>query len=121
MSVTPATPVTVYGIRNCDTLKKSLHWLDEHAVAHTFHDYRKQGLSGELLEEMIAALGWEALVNRRGTTWRALDEAVRQQIDADSARQLMLDQPALIRRPVVRAGDTWLVGFDAATFSQHFG
>ena len=113
--------VTVYGIRNCDTLKKSLLWLDEHAVAHTFHDYRKQGLSNELLEEMITALGWEALLNRRGTTWRALDEAVRQQIDGNAARQLMLSQPAIIRRPVVHTGDTWLVGFDVATFSQHFG
>ena len=66
--------VIVYGIRNCDTLKKSLQWLDAHGVSHTFHDYRKQGLSGELLDEMIAALGWDALVNRRGTTWRGLDE-----------------------------------------------
>lgn len=112
--------VIVYGIRNCDTLKKSLQWLDAHGVSHTFHDYRKQGLSGELLDEMIAALGWEALVNRRGTTWRGLDEQTRAQIDADTARQLMQSQPALIRRPVVRCETEWLVGFDADTFDRQF-
>jgi arsenate reductase len=107
--------VTLYGIPNCDTVKRARAWLGEHGVAHDFHDFKKAGVPLERLDVWMAALGWERLVNRSGTTWRKLDEATRQQVqDVDSARRLMSANPSVIRRPVVEwgAGEP-TVGFDA--------
>jgi arsenate reductase (glutaredoxin) len=104
---------TLYGIPNCDTVKKARVWLDGRNVPHTFHDFRKQGVPAERLDHWIAALGWERLVNRQGTTWRRLDAAEQANVrDAASARALMLAQPSLIKRPVVEWGDHTTVGFD---------
>jgi arsenate reductase len=107
--------VTLYGIPNCDTVKRARAWLGEHGVEHVFHDFRKSGVPSEHLDAWIAALGWERLVNRSGTTWRKLDEATREQVtDAASAHALLRAQPSVIRRPVVEwgAGEP-TVGFDA--------
>ena len=114
---------TFYGIPNCDTVKRARAWLTEHGHAHQFHDFKKAGVpTGEAgLDGWIAAAGWERLVNRQGTTWRKLDEAVRAAVvDAASARALMLAQPSVIKRPVVRwADDALTVGFDPAEFAKH--
>lgn len=110
-----AAPITLYGIPNCDTVKKARAWLAGQDAACTFHDFRKQGVPPEALDEWIAALGWEPLLNRRGTTWRKLDPARQAAAqDAAGARALMLAEPSIIKRPVVRwAGGAITVGFDA--------
>jgi arsenate reductase len=116
------TTPTLYGIPNCDTVKQARAWLAEHGVAHAFHDYKKQGVPLALLDDWIAALGWQALLNRKGTTWRKLDPAHQAAVqDAASARALMLEQPSVIRRPVLVRGGELRVGFDAADWARLFG
>jgi len=111
--------VTIYGIRNCDTMKKAFAWLAEHEVAHAFHDYRKSGIGKDTLARWCEAVGWEALVNRRGTTWRKLDTAQQALATTDQAIALMADHPSLIRRPVVEtAGGELLVGFEPARYAR---
>ena len=109
---------TLYGIPNCDTVKKARAWLSEHGVAHDFHDFKKHGVPEAALDHWIAQLGWEVLVNHKGTTWRQLDEATRAAVvDAASARAVLLAHPSLIKRPVVQwtgQHDAVSVGFDAA-------
>lgn len=109
----------VYGIPNCDTVKRARAWLAEHGRDYTFHDFKKAGVPEARLDAWIAALGWEPLVNRQGTTWRKLDEALRAGIvDAASARALMLAQASVIKRPVVEWDDGRItVGFDAARWA----
>ena len=107
--------IEMYGIPNCTTVKKARSWLDERGIAYRFHDFKKDGLPVARLDAWLAALGWEALLNRRGTTWRQLDEATRAAVvDAASARALMLTRPSVIRRPVVEWGSERItVGFDS--------
>ena len=113
---------TLHGIPNCDTVKKARAWLDGCGVAHRFHDFRKLGVPEDELRRWIAAVGWERLINRQGTTWRRLDDAARDGVvDAASAAALMRAQPSLIRRPVLAAGDAVVVGFDAARYAALFG
>ena len=103
--------ITVYGIRNCDTCRKALKWLDSEGIAARFHDFRKDGLAADRLDAWIDALGWEALLNRRGTTWRKLPASETEGVDAGRARALMLAHPTLIKRPVFDLGGRYLVGF----------
>jgi arsenate reductase (glutaredoxin) len=110
----------LYGIRNCDTVGKARRWLDERGVAYRFHDFRTDGLEADRLDGWIRAVGWETLLNRRGTTWRQLPEADREGIDAERAAALMLEHPTLIRRPVIEHGKQVLVGFNAEVFTQRF-
>jgi arsenate reductase len=111
--------LTLYGIPNCDTVKKARSFLVERGVAHVFHDYRKQGVPADALDGWLAALGWERLLNRQGTTWRRLDPARQAAVrDAASAKALMLEQPSLIRRPVAVRGECLRVGFDAQDWSR---
>ena len=107
----------LYGIRNCDTVKKARKWLDEHGVDYEFHDFKKDGLSSEKLGQWEQAVGWETLLNKRGTTWRKLPDEVRDTISAQSAHQIMLDNPSIIKRPVVERGDGVSVGFNADDWS----
>jgi Spx/MgsR family transcriptional regulator len=103
----------VYGIPNCDTVKKARAWLQARQVAHEFHDFRKQGVPDERLARWIEELGWEKLINRQGTTWRKLDGPAQAAVrDASSARALMLAQPSVIKRPVVEWDGRTSVGFD---------
>ncbi|HKR89240.1 MAG TPA: ArsC family reductase [Phenylobacterium sp.] len=111
----------LYGIRNCDTMKKAWTWLDQHGVAYDFHDYRKQGIERERLETWVARLGWEALLNRSGRTFRKLPDAERSGIDAAKAVELMLAQPSMIKRPVLEADGQLLVGFRPAEYERRFG
>lgn len=103
--------VQLYGIANCDTMKKARAWLDNHGVAYVFHDYKKTGADEALIRRWVAALGWETVLNRAGTTFRKLPDADRADIDADKAVALMLAQPSMIKRPVLDTGEDLLVGF----------
>jgi arsenate reductase (glutaredoxin) len=103
--------VRLYGIANCDTMKRARAWLDGHGVEYDFHDYKKAGIDDTLVRGWVAELGWEVLVNRRGTTWRRLPESARDGINAESAIRLMVEHPSLIRRPVLDTGEARHVGF----------
>ena len=114
--------VMIYGIRNCDTMKKAFAWLDANRVAYSFHDYRKSGVSPELLARWCDQVGWQALVNTRGTTWRKLDPSEQGVSDAKGAIALMVAHPSLIRRPVIEtASGEILAGFDPERFGAVFG
>lgn len=110
----------LYGIPNCDTVKKARRWLDDHGVAYSFHDFRKDGLEPAKLQGWIDALGWEKLLNKSGTTFRKLPDDKKAGLDAASAKALMLDQPAMIRRPVVESAAGLGVGFTADDWQQRF-
>ncbi|MFM6985297.1 MAG: arsenate reductase [Hydrogenophaga sp.] len=112
--------ITVYGIPHCDTVKKARAWLTEHGVVHAFHDFKKQGVPEDALDRWLAAAGGETLVNRKGTTWRGLDETSRRAVvDNASARALLMQHASIIKRPVVEwADDTITVGFDAADWAR---
>jgi Spx/MgsR family transcriptional regulator len=105
----------LYGIANCDTVRKARAWLGERGIDHAFHDYKRQGVPADRLDAWIGAVGWEPLLNRQGTTWRKLGEATKARVvDAGSARSLMLANASVIRRPVIeRDGRVVAVGFDA--------
>lgn len=102
---------TLYGIPNCDTVKKARSWLQERGVPYDFHDYKKAGIDAARLRGWASAVGWESLLNRAGTTFRKLPDADKAGIDADRAIALMVAQPSMIKRPVVEHGDAVLVGF----------
>ena len=115
-----AVALTLYGIPNCDTVKRARAWLAEHGVAVQFHDFKKAGVPQAGLDDWIKAAGWERVLNRKGNTWRALDDAARAAVvDATSARALMLAQPSVIKRPVVAWPDGEItVGFDPDDFAR---
>lgn len=110
--------VRVYGIRNCDTMKKAFAWLDERGVAYDFHDYKRDGAPTDRLAAWAKAVGWEKLANTRGPTWRKIPEADRQGLDERRALALLAANTSAIRRPVVEAGRELLVGFDAESFAR---
>src|SRR5665213_2209431 len=103
--------ITIYGIKACDTIQTPRAWLDGHGVAYDFHDYKTAGIDRPRLELWVAAMGWETVLNRAGTTFRKLPEADRAPLDAAKAIALMLDQPSMIKRPVLDLGDRLIVGF----------
>ena len=113
--------ITLYGIRNCDTMKKAWTWLDQHGVAYSFHDYKKQGIDRAALEEWVQAVGWERLLNRAGTTFKKLPEADKQDLTEAKAIDLMLAQPSMIKRPVLAADGRLLVGFKPAEYETLLG
>jgi arsenate reductase len=113
--------ITLYGIRNCDTVKKARAWLEARGTAYEFHDYKIAGIDEARLRVWAAELGWEKLLNRAGTTFRNLPEADKADIDEDKAIALMLAQPSMIRRPVLDLGGSRLVGFDAAAWADALG
>ena len=103
----------MYGIKNCETIKKARAWLEARGVAYDFHDYTTAGVDEARLRGWVAELGWEKLLNRAGTTFRKLPDAEKEGLDADKALALMLAQPSMIKRPVLDLGGRRLVGFDA--------
>lgn len=108
----------LYGIPNCDTIKKARQWLTDHNIAYVFHDYKKQGVPKKELERWIAQVGWEILLNQRGTTWRQLNEATRKNINQSLAIRLMLENPSIIKRPVLDVNGKFFVGFSAEEYKD---
>ena len=103
--------ITMYGIPNCDTVKKARVWLDQHGVAYDFHDYKKAGIDAGRLGRWVDEHGWETVLNRAGTTFKKLPEADKANLDRDKAIALMIAQPSMIKRPVLDLGDRRIVGF----------
>ena len=112
--------IVVYGINNCDTVKKARKWLSKNNIEYQFHDFRKDGLSESKIKQWVGQIDWEILLNRRGTTWRKLSEDQKATINKSNAVKLMADQPTLIKRPVVEHNNEIIVGFSADTYQQQF-
>jgi arsenate reductase (glutaredoxin) len=112
----------VYGIKNCDTVKKALTWLDKHKVNYEFHDYKSKGISDNKLKSWVKQVGWEGLVNRKGMTWRQLDEDVKASVtSASGALALMKEKTSVIKRPLIELkGTVVTVGFSEDEYSKHF-
>lgn len=110
----------VYGIKNCDTVKKALKWLEENNQQPKLHDYRVDGLNADWLVEMEAKFGWENLVNKRSTTWRNLDEATKNSLDRETALKVLTEQPTLIKRPIVIQNEIALIGFNEKEYQAAF-
>ncbi|GGC72703.1 ArsC family reductase [Chelatococcus reniformis] len=113
-----ATAVTIYGIKNCDTMKKARAWLDGHGIGYAFHDYKASGIDRGRLENWARELGWEVLLNRAGTTFRKLPEGDREDLTEAKAVALMLAQPSMIKRPVLDVDGRLLVGFRPADYER---
>ncbi|MDT8283483.1 MAG: ArsC family reductase [Gammaproteobacteria bacterium] len=103
--------IKIYGIPNCDTMKKARRWLENNNLEYEFHDYKKTGVPEKNLKRWIKDAGWETVLNKRGTSWRKLDDSVKNSIDESSAIQVMLDTPSTIKRPVLESGKKLLIGF----------
>ena len=113
-------PTTIYGIKNCDTMKKARAWLDKAGVAYEFHDYKTAGIEKKQLEAWSKEVGWETLLNRAGTTFRKLPEQDKEGLNAARAMKLMLEQPSMIKRPVLDTGKSLLVGFKPDEYKAAF-
>ena len=111
---------TLFGISNCDTVKKARNWLDQHGVDYQFHDFRKDGIERSQVNGWIEALSWEVLVNKRSTTWKSLDENTRQSLTAETVIDIILEQPTLIKRPLLVTDNLHQVGFKAADYETIF-
>ena len=114
--------LVLYGIANCDTVKKARKWLVHEGIDYHFHDYRKAGVDADWLKARIDEFGWQSVVNRKGTTWRKLPEALRNAMDTEGAVQVLLEQPAMIKRPLLGpvspVNNTYLLGFSAECWQQ---
>ena len=111
----------LYGIKNCDTVKKARAWIAERGVNVAFHDFKTEGVSPDLLDHWERNVGWEVLLNRKGTTWRGLSDEVKESVtDAMSAKRLMLEKPSIIKRPVLETGNDVHVGFSIEIYSKLF-
>jgi len=110
--------ITIYGIKNCDTMKKARAWLDDHGVAYGFHDYKSEGIAKDKLKHWSAELGWENLLNRAGTTVRKLPDVEKEGLNERKALSLMLAQPSMIKRPVLDVGGKLLVGFKPEIYAK---
>lgn len=111
----------VYGIPNCNTVKKATEWLKTHENSFEFHDYKKKGVSAEKLKEWSEEVGWEKLLNKKGTTWRTLPVEEQQKvIDEKSAIELMITKPSVIKRPVIETGEKLIIGFDEEEYANRF-
>ena len=110
-------PVNLYGIPNCDTMKKARTWLEAHGIEYRFHDYKKSGIDRDTLAAWAEVVGWETLLNRAGTTFRKVPDGAKQDLDERRALKLMLEQPSMIKRPVLESGKKLLVGFSPEKYS----
>lgn len=109
---------TLYGIPNCDTIKRARQWLENQGIAFQFHNYRKDGVDLPLLDTFEAELGWENMLNKRGTSWRKLPDSEKQNLNREVALKLLLEHPAMIKRPILQMDDQYLIGFSEAQYQQ---
>lgn len=114
------TSATLYGIKNCDTVKKTRHWLDSRSIDYRFHDFRSDGIQASLVKGWLQRISWETLLNKRGTTWRNLPEHVQASVNASTIVALLVEHPTLIKRPVLSSGENILVGFNEADYLSLF-
>lgn len=112
--------ITLYGIPNCDTVKKARTWLENNHIPFQFHDFRKDGLTISMLDNWFKSADWQVLLNKRSTTWRSVDTKIKESINPDSAKQLMIAHPTLIKRPVLALENTIIVGFKAEIYQSQF-
>ncbi len=112
--------ITLYGIPNCDTVKKARNWLTDHNIEHQFHNFKKDALKQQTINQWVDSLGWEVLLNKRSTTWRKLSENDKTEIDRDKAIAIMLDNSSIIKRPVLDINGTLYVGFKADQYQDIF-
>ncbi len=111
--------LNIYGIKNCNTVKKALDWLDQNQLSYTFHDYKKEPATIEKLQQWEQKIDWQQLVNKRGTTWRKLTEDEQSRIqDADSANEALLSNNSMIKRPIIEYGEEILLGFDEKEYTE---
>lgn len=110
--------ITIYGIKNCDTMKKARAWLDSHGVVYSFHDYKVEGIDKARLQRWAKEVGWETLLNRAGTTFRKLDDAAKEGLNESRAIALMIEQPSMIKRPVLDLGGKLVVGFKPEIYAK---
>jgi Spx/MgsR family transcriptional regulator len=111
--------VDIYGIKNCDTMKKAFRWLDENCIEYHFHDYKKETIETATAKYWIEELGWENVINKRGTTWRKLDEETKNTMDNETAIQTIINQPSMIKRPLMALNNTVYLGFNADYYAEH--
>ncbi len=116
-----ARSITIYGIKNCDTMKKARSWLDQHKIAYDFHDYKIAGIDKPVLEGWAKKVGWEVLLNKAGTTFKKLPDAKKGKLDEKKAIALMLDQPSMIKRPVLDIGGKLTIGFKPEMYEKAVG
>lgn len=109
--------ITIYGIKNCDTMKKAFAWLEAHGIDYTFVDYKKAGVAESHLPDWIKRAGWQTLLNTRGLMWKKLTDAERADVDSEKAHRLMVQYPSMIKRPVLDTGKKLLVGFNPETYA----
>ncbi len=110
--------ITLYGIKNCDTVKKARKWLDDNGFDYRFHDFREDGLSSEQVEQWLKEFGWETLINKRSTSWKALDDSTRNSLSDATAVAVILDSPTLIKRPLMDYGKGKTLGFKADNYAS---
>ncbi len=110
--------ITLYGIKNCDTVKKARNWLETNNHPYQFHDFRENGLSSEQVKQWLSEFGWETLINKRSTSWKELDEQTRNQLDNASAVAAILARPTLIKRPLMDYGKGKVLGFKADNYAS---
>ena len=115
-----AALVTVYGIKNCDTIKKARNWLSDNGIDYRFHDFRADGIDAATIEQWIAQAGWETVLNRRGTTWRKLGTSIQEATNSDNVAALLVEHPAMIKRPVLDVEGVINIGFKADQYQTIF-
>jgi len=112
--------ITLYAIPNCDTVKKARTWLDANNIEYAFHNYKKQGIDKATLQQWVNELGWEVVINKKGMTWRKLDESIRDSMDAEKAIDIMLDNQSIIKRPLIIKNDKKILGFNQNDYEAFF-
>ena len=110
--------IKIFGIKNCDTMKKAFRWLDANNLEYSFHDYKKEGLDEATAKAWVDELGWDNIINKRGTTWRKLDEETKGTMDNNNAVHIMMTQPSIIKRPLLVVKESIYLGFDAENYAQ---
>lgn len=117
---TTASTIILYGIKNCDKIKKAQQWLNSNQITFQFHDYRKDGIDQPLIDRFAEQLGWENLINKRGTTYRQLDEQLKTHLDQEKTLALLINYPAMIKRPVLQISDQYFLDFSAQRYQDIF-